>query len=365
MNKVRRFLTLIFAVALSVAGVAQSYPPVWNASNQYVPGDQVQLGGNVFRCISPVTRANQNPARAYSLWELATVRANTILAIGAGEPFPTLNSAWNYALNATIAGSARLIFNILTVHGAYNQTLGTTGFCLDHPFGSQISITSDSEVGNEFYVPTSSKGFFLDSGHTISSISNLQIVGSNTAPSGISASGNATIGMISNCYVNGFVTCIQALDGATISLDRLVTFSSSVIPVWNFAVAAQSGGRVHLAGTVIDGTGNSYNSFTGLYATSHGHIDAPGSIVRACSYGVQATDFGDVNLTGCTLQDGGYGIYADRHGFVEAQGTSFTNVAGPPAIYCYHDSHVVLIGRYSTIQVNSNKMDGSVVDIEL
>ena len=209
MTSTRSLFLALCVMTLSAVSWAQSYPPVWNSSAHYVTGDQVQMGGNVFRCIYPVTRANLSPTKAYSFWELADVRVNTTLPIGSGEPFPTLTAAWNYALNATIAGSAHLTFDIVTSHGAYVQTLATAGFSLDHPFGAHISITSDSQVGNEFFVPTASKGFLIDSGHTIASISNLQIVGSNDAANGISASGNATIGMISNCYVNGFVTWME------------------------------------------------------------------------------------------------------------------------------------------------------------
>lgn len=363
MNKLKLFSVLACAFALSVVGWAQSFPPAWNYAAHYSPGDRVQLGGNVFRCIYPVTRFS--PTTAYGYWELAEVHGNTSLSIGIGKTFPTLTAAWKYALNATIAGSSQLTFNIVTANGAYVQTLDVSGFSLDHPFGAQISIVGDSKVGIEFFVPTASKGFYLDSGHTIASLSNLQIVGSNLTQNGITASGNATIGRVSNCYVNGFQTCIAAQDGASITLDQFVTFSGNVIPVWVIAVSAQTGGRVHLSGTTIDGTGNSNNSYAGLVADTHGRIDAPGCTIKGCSYGAQATDNGDVNISGCTIKDGGYGIYADRHGYIEADGLAFTNTLGQPSIYCYHDSHVVIIGHVSSVMVNTNKADGSVVDIQL
>lgn len=358
---VRLALLLIGLVVPLAAARAQSYPPLWKSTSSYLPGDQVQEGGNVYRCIRPVTTPNQDPARIYTYWELAEVRAYTILFIGVGEPFPNLSVAWAYGLNARIAPSAYLHFYVVTTHGAYLQTLPAGGFNLDHPFGAYISIIGDSKAGNEFYVPTTSKGFFIDNGHVISSLMNLRIIGSSNATDGVIATSNAVIGLISNCYINGFLTCLHVSNGGSIRCDNQVTFFGPEIPDWNTAVMAETSGRVSLAsGTTVDGGDNSKDFCVGLQAQTGGRIDAASCTIETCSYCVFVTSMGTINVASGTIQDGVYNFKAHSHGFIDANSVTIGG-GGDNDVWCYDDSHISMIGYHGTATFAIGAGDGSVV----
>lgn len=334
------FFAFIACICAPVMAGAQNFPPAWNAAAHYAAGDQVQENGNVFRCTHAVTAPNLDPAKAY-YWELWEVRLNTTLLVGVGQTFPTLSAAWAYGLSARIVGGAYLHYYVVTTAGAYLQTL-TTGLSLNHPFGANISIIGDSKAGNEFYMPSGSSGFSIDSGHNLAALINLQIIGSNSTNSGISVSGNARIGLVSNCYLNGFVMCIHAYDGGCLNCDKYVTFSGPVIPVWRTAIKSESGARVTLAPFLaIDGTNNSISGPVGLDADDGGVIVAEQCTVIGCAANVEALRMGFVDIDGGTVGKGQYNLYANSHGFITADNIQIYSASGV-GVYCVHDSHITM-----------------------
>src|ERR1700722_10721366 len=101
-------LCLGFVGFLSKTAGAQTIPAVWQNTAHYEGGDLVTDYGNIYRCIKNVTTPYLDPSKSYGNWELYDVRNNTTLLIGFGQPFPSLDIAWNYCQNARIAKAAYL-----------------------------------------------------------------------------------------------------------------------------------------------------------------------------------------------------------------------------------------------------------------
>lgn len=170
-----RLVLVIFIAALSLceAAQAQSYPPAWNNTSHYVPGDMVTDYGNVYRCLTAVTKPYLDPSKTYADWELSYVRNNTSVLIGMGEPFPNLFTAWNYVRNARVAGAAFLHLNIVTTGGNLNETFSAP-LSLDHESGGQISIVGDNVNNIQLSFPNGN-ALTIDSGHNFRASQTLRL----------------------------------------------------------------------------------------------------------------------------------------------------------------------------------------------
>jgi hypothetical protein len=209
-------LALVMLLSISSLAQAQSYPPAWSANATYATGDLVQLSGNTFKAIQPVTTPGANPTSNYHYWQLNQVQSNTTLMIGAGETFPTINIAWTYAWNAKVADGVYLHFYISTVNGNYAEFFPTP-FFLDHASGARIAILGDHylDISLNF---GGTNGFIIDTGHSINTISGTTLTNVSNSPVGIKADGNATISALSGVYITGFGTCIQSTQNSTMSV---------------------------------------------------------------------------------------------------------------------------------------------------
>jgi hypothetical protein len=118
---------------------AQAFPPVWSNTATYAGGDLVTDYGNIYRCIAAVTTPYLDPSTSYKNWELFNVRNNTTLIVGVGQPFPTLETAWKFALNTTISSGVGLAIEISTAKGAYSET-ETNTLVLNHNFGNRSPL---------------------------------------------------------------------------------------------------------------------------------------------------------------------------------------------------------------------------------
>ena len=121
MNKLFKKVTalLSFSVAMGIVGHASAqtqFPPAFNNQATFQPGDLVTDYGNIYRCLTAVTKPYQDPSKYYKEWQLYYVRNNTTLSIGAGQTFPTLATAWTYIQNCHVADGAYLHLSISTTN---------------------------------------------------------------------------------------------------------------------------------------------------------------------------------------------------------------------------------------------------------
>lgn len=296
---------------LASAAGAQSYPPVWNNTSNYVAGDMVTDYGNVYRCIKPVTTHYLDPSKTYQNWELSYVRSGTTIVIGTGQPFPDLKTAWAYILNATIAQGAYLHLNISTANGSHSENLGN-GFSVDHPFGAKISITGDN--GNEivFSTMTGGNGFTIDGGYSLGSLSNVSLE-SPVLPegSGLYAEGGTFLS-VSNLSVSNFYIGLYAQNQGQIFCANPVTFGSGETTY----VQADTNGRVTLAyDQHITGSGVNLSA-TGFFASSGGQIFAPNCVLSHLYAGAYATGEGSVFINGGQITGSTFGAKATTRGLV-------------------------------------------------
>ena len=343
--------TMALLFSLVSVGTAQTSPPAWSATATYSIGDQAQMNGNIYRAIKAVGTAGLKPTVAYRYWELYYVRANTTLVIGVGQTFPDLVSAWNYGLNATIAGSAALTLYISTAKGNFNETF-TGGFALDHAFGARITIEAD-HADNTNLTFTNTSGFYLDSGHAIGFIGDLQLTSASTG--GYTAfylSGNASIfetfGMIfNNFYAAVYVekgaqiNCANTLlfDGvhypfiadsnASISISGGFSFSNDTLnsnPQMYAAFYAEDGGRIFAENCTV------YNAkYEIAYATSGGTIDVSGGTLALAPIGLVAVSGGRIEAEYSTIsQCANDDLDADHGGTINAAGATYTTTLLEP-----------------------------------
>lgn len=345
-----RLLPLLVAFAtfaLPSLSKAQSYPPVFSSTATYVAGDLVQYGGNWYRAAKALAAHGPYPSNGYGSWELNYVRSNTTLVIGVGQQFPSLQDAWAFALEARVADGAYLHFSISTAKGTLQDTF-SGGFSLDHQSGSKISIIGDNASDiflggpNGFY----NTGLYIDSGHTIASISNVSIIGQGALGqgAGLSATGCATL----NCTgiaIGNFEFGVQASKGASITLDNTtaITLSQdySVDVSQNATVFCQginitdsfgdsilhatSGGMIEASGCTLDGSHG--NIIIGVDADEEGDIDVDAGTISNCSFGVRAYDHSYVNAAESHLSGNMTDLVAEENGVVNDDGVNNPSVS--------------------------------------
>ncbi len=325
-----RLLLLVLCIALPFFSHAQSFPPAFSKTGSYAAGDVVQYGGNWYRAMKALSANGPYPASAYGDWELNFVRSNTTLVIGVGQPFANLVYAWQFARNARIADAAYLHFSISTQNANFAETF-TGPFSLDHGSGALISIIGDVVDNITLNFPAFSNGLVIDTGHTIGTISGVQITGVLTAASfesytgGIQmASGN--ISNLTNAIISQFTQGINATEGSTIVAYQgleitacmngiQASYSSSVIaPAAHITLGAYQGGAS--------------TEGIGLLAGENATIDCENAIIgNATNFGqgVVAQNGGVVNVSSTTISEWRAGCYADSKGHIDAEGATLKN----------------------------------------
>lgn len=273
MNHRPALLLSLLAFAIPLTARAQSYPPVWNNTTDYVAGDLVTDYGNIYRCIRAVNTPYLDPSKTYADWELYDVRSNTTLTIGAGQTFPTLTAAWAYALNTRIAGGVYLHFSISTAHGNFSDAIGVP-MSLDHPFGANMSIIGDNmdDITLTFNQEYKS-GLMIDTGHCFGALSNLQIDSVSASPgSAIYATSNATIGAISNINMNPWYSFVDAEEGANLNFTGDFQWNGAT---FRFCTAT-TGATINFTNGVLtlNGKRGGPNTPFGLYASFGGTLSA-------------------------------------------------------------------------------------------
>jgi hypothetical protein len=306
---------------LAVLSQAQTYPPAWKSSSTYAQGDQVQVNGNIYRALGAVSQSGPSPATSYAKWELYYVRSNTTLMVGVNQTFPTLVSAWNYALNAKVADGVYLHFYISSAGGNFAESFASP-FLLDHGSGARMAILGDV-AANDTLTFSSTNGFIVDTGHAFNTISGVSIVNSGTSQQyrdGLKADFQATVSSLSNVIFTGFGTSILATQGASVT-----ALSSCSLSGNSPAVQASSGGSVVFPqGITLTGPGND-TIYTGFFAYDGGQIIAPGSIISSFGDGILASTGGIVDAGSSTISNCIQGIEASANGTVEAGSSTIEN----------------------------------------
>lgn len=352
---VGRFLALVIFACFLLPGVAkaQSYPPVWNNTSNYVAGDMVTDYGNVYRCLKPVTTHYLDPSKTYQDWELYYVRNNTTLVIGVGQTFPTLTAAWTYAQNCHIAEGAYLHLSISTANGNLNEDLGTS-INLDQPSGASISIIGDNPNNIDF---TSLNGIQLDSGHELAVISGIQLTGTGIG-NGITLTGNASIETVNGTNIAACANAISVDQGARIHCTKTVVLNDFETGV----SATRQGSVVFDSGATFEGTGNSGTSVA-LYERNDGYIEAPAANISTCGFGVLAAEGGVVNIEGATFISNNIGIQAIMKAQVEASHATFGTGNMKDVEYdVYCASGATVDAEFSNLQTHTTGVnDGSYI----
>ncbi len=337
------------AILLPAIAQAQSYPPLWSSTSHYAVGDQVQENGNVYRCTHAVTAANLDPSKIYTYWELSYVRENTTLFVGPQETFPTLQLAWNYILNCSIAQPVYLHIYLSSYHGRISET-HTTPFSLDHPFGANISIIGDN-YQNVVFTFDGGDGFAIDNGHTIASLTNVSIYDfQGGTGSGLHASWGATIGNLAEILVSGFYRGVYAFQGAHLNFTALLNCSSCP----DMGVDAD-GNSVILMGSQTDISG----SGIGIMGEDGGYVQMSGGRVSGTNYGAYARNRGTVDVGGSTLESNTYGAYATLGGFINAYSTDFSGNATDDVFV--NDGGIVYAFSASLTTTSIGTNDGSYI----
>jgi hypothetical protein len=304
-------LAVISMLSLSGHSFSQSYPPAWSVSGTYAVGDLVQKNGNTFKAIKAVTLAGPDPTTRYDYWQLNQVQSNTVLMIGAGQTFQTLNIAWTYAWNARIADGAYLHFYIDTAQANYTQNFPVP-FLLDHASGARIAIIGDNpnKITLNFF---GTNGFIIDTGHSINTLAGFTMTNSSTNSIGLKADGIASVSSVVNASFNGFGTCIQATQDSTVTVASDVSFL-------NFAsrgADAESCGSIYFPeGAAVTGLGM-LNGQTALYAAYGGEIIAEGSQISDCRVGAMGANEGNVDVAHSTIMTCNVAVQGTNDGAVE------------------------------------------------
>jgi len=313
---------VIGIVAMCANAPAQSYPPAFSAASSYAVGDQVQLNGNVLRCTHAVTPGGFK----YDDWEMLLVRSNTVLEVGIGQTFSTLQLAWQYAENATIAEGAYLHIYVSTAKGNHSETLAKQ-FSLDHPFGAQISVIGDN-AGNIDFDFSQSNGFVIDSGHSLAALSGISITANIGIGSydGLVASSNAALTSVASVTFNGnFQTYVEATSGAVVNFLGTDKFNGN-----ESTLISADGGTIYIpSNTSLNG---GVLSNYAIYAVNGARVFVgSGSSVINCSNANIYADFGSlVNVNGCTLHggsEGGFDVQATHGSSVLAVGDGTPNTS--------------------------------------
>lgn len=314
-------LTLLLSVSPNLLR-AQSSPPVWNNTSNYVAGDMVTDYGNVYRCIKAVTTHYLDPSKTYSNWELNFVRSGTTVTIGTGQTFPSLKTAWTYVKNATIAQGAYLHLAISTAGAPYSESLGA-GMNLDHPFGSSISILGDNKEDINFTSYAGANALTLDNSHAFGAISNMTFYGGSVGAPGVAAlnalSGAVfnnvsllTVSNYSHCYYaaqlaqiqitgpvwfgSGQQNCFWADQGGFISISPNQTFDNTDSQAQvGICFQATAGGQINTSGTTIGHFATAINVNTG------GNVIDPFGVIGSCGTGISCITRGMVDVYHSTI----------------------------------------------------------------
>lgn len=299
---------------------AQSYPPAWKPTATYAVGDQVQLNGNVYRCIHAVTTTDVPPNRYYEDWELNFVRSNTTLIIGPGQYWPTLKTAWSYIQNARVADGAYLHLYLSSANGKYDESFSTS-FSLDHSSGAAISIMGDS-ISDTLAFPEGTNGLFVDAGHSFGGILQVTVSGStsNNSSVGILAESSGNIGTVNDVFIEHFGTSVEAAQNGSVSVtnEGLLDFAVD-------AIRADFGGSVKFpsGGPYIYGA-NVLNS-AGLHATNGGQIMGEGANISGCTWGAEATAGGIIDVRYSTISKCGTGCGAGLRGYIDCGSSTISS----------------------------------------
>lgn len=317
----RRFVMLcLFALFLGQGSAhAQSYPPVWNNTSNYVAGDMVTDYGNVYRCIKAVNTHYLDPSKTYQNWELTYVRSGTTIVIGTGQPFPDLKTAWTYIENATIAQAAYLHLNISTANGTHSEQVGN-GFVLNHPFGPKISIIGDSPSRITFATQTGSNGFVIDTGYTFGSLSNVGLESSTPTGYGLLASG--TLLSVSGISMSNFYEGVYAGGQGQVYCMSPISFGG----IQSTFFDAEQGGTIFVAaGQEMVGSVSQTPSGTGIFATQGGKVYASSCVISKCHAGMYATGEGLIVATGCQITGSQVAVEASYNGRIYVENSTFSS----------------------------------------
>jgi hypothetical protein len=265
------------------------------------------------------------------------------LVIGVGQDFPDLVTAWNYALNARIAGSAELTLFISTAKGNFKEQFPSF-FSLDHPFGSHISIYADTAANTSLLF--SSSGFYLDSGHAFGSLGNMQMTDTAaTADRGIDLTGNASISDLFAMDINDFYIGVYAERGSQINCYNFNRFTDEIFlfdaltngviyiypgfefgsdtnesnPTTEVAFLASTGGQIFAQGSRVFNC-SSYIA----YAISGGVVNVDASTFGYSPIGVEAQKGGRIVAADCTFSSITTDLFADQGGTIDAAGSTFS-----------------------------------------
>ncbi len=316
-NHARAALT-IFALAAALCigekANAQSFPPAWVNTSHYAPGDMVTDYGNVYRCLKAVTTPYLDPSKTYADWELNYVRNNTTVLIGNSEPFPTLQAAWTYCLNARVADGVYLHLNIVSANKSFTETFSAP-FSLDHGSGAKISISGDNYgyISLDFSL---SNGFVIDGSHSIASISGVTVNGHGYI--GITATQGASISSMSNDVVSGFGTSFYASLGGSLNLDGSVVGQQLSYG----CEADQLGSIFYGEGFELEGPGSNSGAVA-LYANHGGSIVGKSGYISGFQNGVQSVNGAIIDVTGCQISGCTIGDLAYDGGRINAANGSY------------------------------------------
>jgi len=334
---------------LSALVTAQSYPPAWSATSKYAVGDQVQVNGNIMRAIKPVTVAGKF---VYSSWEMWEVRANTTEMVGVGQTFPTLQGAWSFIQNARIADGAFVHLYISSAHGPLSESFSGP-LSLDHGSGAKISIIGDDPSMNTFTFP--GDGMTLDNNHAIGLLSQITLAGGpNNGGTGVSVTGDSSVGNIATCTINGFAIGIGSVQGSNV----VCQYDTGITAFSNTA------GFANLGGTIVFNGGSDFNgtkSSIALQAAFGGRISAQTCVISGCKFGAEAFEGGVIDIDQGAVNGCAIGIEATLKGHVDAAGVGFGGgVANTLDVHCLTGATVECTGSNLSTKILGDA-DGSYV----
>jgi hypothetical protein len=334
--------TAISFFLLSSLGDAQSYPPAWNSTATYAVGDQVQVGGNVYRAIKAVTSPGLSPLTFYAFWQLSLVQSSTTLMVGIGQTFPGLSDAWAYALNARVADGAYLHFYLSSANGDLDEVF-TAPVLLDHGSGARMAILGDSAA--HITLNFSSSGFIVDSGHSFNTISGVTLTNSNTGTTtdGLKIGAGSTVSAVANSTFVAFSNAIHAVQSGSVVVGSGIVLSSfrnaGLLAEYNASILCTSPitasgpgtfkptyGIAALEGSQINAPGATLaQDNTGAYASMGAAINITGSTLSSCGTGAMADQSGIINMFNSTVVNNGDGVVVTRRSYVDARGLSMSS----------------------------------------
>jgi hypothetical protein len=322
MANINRLCAMVLAtVGLAVYAGAQSYPPAWNVFAHYAAGDQVQIGGNIYRATHAVA-AGTNPTTDYADWQMKEVLASTTLMIGIDQTFPTYEDAWSYIPNAKVADGAYLHLYISTAKGNYSDEEGAP-ILLDHGSGARIALLGDNPLNVVFSF--GGAGMILDTGHAFNTISNISLNGNSEADQrdGIKADLQASIGAISNTIVTGFLNDIHVTQDASVSISSGTVLEQFV----DCGALAETGGSLVLNGDLTINQPELSQNGSGIVASLAGIVYIPNGVTISNTYdGIAANANGTVYVSTPEISSCVVGLDATDHGVIICTGAG--NVTG-------------------------------------